>query len=796
MTAALAVDRFACRHVRRSPKPVLAFACLVAVLILVAAFSTDRNGGVDELIMYNPSYMLAHFGKLTFPSFPGGSYFDVPVIVHPPIHLGLIGLLGRLGFTWYYAEATPTVLFFFLALGVIVRGSFPEPVKLGLLFSIGFIVLTGSTFAEFFGTRPEGDVHAAWFAGLLLLESGRLDRWNPAKLFAGGFVLTLASSLHYYAGAAFAGVLVYMVWAVWSLPWKDAKSRILALCCGGCLFGIPYLVLFVAPNFAKILSAVQSSTEFNDGVGGSMRRHLDLYRIWSQTSFVPALVGIPMKLGVPLFFFSTPALALVRSTRGLALAALPLQLFVFIFAWHKLSPYLVHEIALLVTAAGVGAAVLGDRLFALVRPTRFQRWSLPLMAMLFFFCLVKENSTLQVAVVSTKPHVHEADVARAAARQILGPHARVGGRLAAWYQSGAEHWYSVDQDLGVWPYDPATYFSNFDAVIDYAHRSDAAPSPISSWYANGALKLRGFYFGETNEELKIVLLSPRPTPQVVGYAARNGQLYRFEEYPDGDYEALTAACPELYAPGWRRIWREAFVAELHLPQSMAEGRGHLVTVLVPRQSVEPAAWIGRSCKEIGKLYGTLLLADKDALVDALRREDRPMHFYRALEQMPGYTGVGLPREMTPPKDCVRLDHALRLSEIQASSNQVRLDRIPHIRITTIPAPGAFSASIPVMHSESLITPCWVQLRLRVNTGAIGIAAFNNSSGILRRTEAPVFKSSEPMDVVLKVPSLRTANSVIIFNEGELTSQVEVLDASVLVTQQDWDRNKAVLASVR
>ena len=65
-----------------------------------------------------------------------------------------------------------------------------------------------------------------------------------------------------------------------------------------------------------------------------------------------------------------------------------------------------------------------------------------------------------------------------------------------------------------------------------------------------------------------------------------------------------------------------------------------------------------------------------------------------------------------------------------------------------------------------------------------------------QSEAAVLKSKEPMDVVLQVRDLRAANSVIIFNDSQLASQVEVLDATVLVTRQDWDQNKAVLASVR
>jgi hypothetical protein len=228
---------------------VLYFAWFVAVLVLVAAYGIDRGGWVDELGFQNPPYMLAHFGKLTFPSYIAGWFFDQPVITHPPIHTYLIGTLCRMGLTIYYAEATPTVLLFLLAILCIVRGAFPDAVKLGLLFSVGYLMAAANSmpWTEMFGTRPEGHVHAAWFCGLVLLESGRLDKWNWRSLAAGAFLLTWASGTHYYAGFSFLGVLVYAVWAVLSLGWEAATPRLVALGVGGCLFGIPYAVFYLWP---------------------------------------------------------------------------------------------------------------------------------------------------------------------------------------------------------------------------------------------------------------------------------------------------------------------------------------------------------------------------------------------------------------------------------------------------------------------------------------------------------------------------------------------------------------------
>jgi hypothetical protein len=376
----------------------------------------------------------------------------------------------------------------------------------------------------------------------------------------------------------------------------------------------------------------------------------------------------------------------------------------------------------------------------------------------------------------------------------------VAGRYGAWYTSGAAYWWDIETDmLGPSPYDPVKFFGNFDAVVDYPHMSEiSSDGTISSWYAQGALKLRGFYFGETNEQLQLVLLSARPVPQVVGYATRNGQVYRFEQHATGDYRVISAVCPqspELQYGNWVSRWPGTFSTIELLPKPTPEA-SVVVTVLTAAHSPEPAGWIGRSCKEISKIDGSLLLADRKAMVEDLRREDTPMTFPRALEQLPGYTGVGLPAALTPPNDTVRLSQVLRLSDLQPNSNLVQIERKPQIRITTPLSGGSFAANIPVVHGDSVVTRCWVELRLRVIAGRIGLAVFNSQSGILTRTHAAVLKSSEPQDVVLEAPDLRGATHVIIFNDGSSPGQFEVLDAAVLVTQQDWERKKTELSTVR
>jgi hypothetical protein len=768
---------------------VVVFAWFAAFLVLVAAYGSDRGGWVDELGFQNPPYMLAHFGKLTFPSQAANWSFDLPNVTHPPIHTFLIGSLCRLSLSIYYAEATPTVLLLLLTIVCIVRGAFPDAVKLGLLFSVAYLMAVANAlpWTELFGTRPEGHVHAAWLCGLVLLESGRLENWNWRSLAAGAFLLTWASGTHYYAGFAFTGVAVYAVWAVRSLGWKKARPQLAALCLGGCLFGIPYALLYLLPYWKDIQRAV-GYTEGQAGVGAAIRRHAEMYRTWAAPPhrLALALIQIPMAWLVPLLVYTTAILAAVRWTRGLALAALPLQLFLYLFAWHKMHQYLVHEAALFAGAVAIGTLVLLD--WAAKRlPATLQRAVLPVAAALLGVYLIAESPMLKAARLSVEPRIHEAEVARAAAREILGPNARVGGDWGEWYASGGTHFYNTQADIrfASLGFDPHMYFSNLDAAVDCPDFCvSVGGHSASGWYADGTLKLRGFYFGEpNNDQLQFVLLSVAQPAQLVGYASRDGQLYRFQQEPEGSYDVVSAVCPVSSDVGlsyyaWYANWPGAFWDVLRIPEDSPDAQRVLVTLLAPRAIAEPAGWMSRACRPLSRVPGTLLLADRRAMVEQSRRTDPPMHFYRNLDQVPGYVGVGLPSSEVPPPNTIRIDNVLDLSRM-AAWNDAHMDPGPERRLTTLPHVGGYYGSIPVHHAESVVGPCWVELKLRVLSGHVGFRAFNTRSGELARTLG-IGAAHDPQMVALRVPDFRSATNIIITNESSTSAQVEVLGAAILV----------------
>jgi hypothetical protein len=719
--------------------------------------------------------MLAHYGHLTFPTYAHNGFFDLPVITHPPVHLMWIGLLWRLGLSVYYAEATPTVLLLLFSIAIILYSPFPTSVKLGWLFSIGFLAASGESLTDCFGSRPEGEIQAAWFCGLLLLEGGRIGDWNRRWLGAGALLLTWASGTHYYAGPAAAGVAVYMVWAVRSLGWKEAKPRIAALFAGMCLFAVPYLGLYVIPYFHEIRDVIRH-TVGQGGVGLSVHRHLDLYRTWVREPYHPALVREGMALGIPLLVFSTAILAAIRSTRGIAIAALPLQLGIFLLVWRKMPYYIVHESVLFAAAVSIGLLVLchylATRLWA-----GFERWFAPLAAVALAIYLVKASPMLGEVRVTFHPMVHEMEVAHAAGRRMLGPHARVGGRWWGWYASGAEHWYDVERDLvaGFLTYDPATYVSNLDAVEVCPSGDD--PGRLPGWYANGTVKLRGFYFAQTNPTLRCLELSSHGAAPLIGYAAWAGQLYRFQEEDDGDYETLSAVCVPGGEDGYQP-WNGVFTVGLDIVEGPEAGR-RMVTVLAPRSALAPSGAIGRSCREVSRVRGTLVLDDWRSLVERSRRDDPLMRFYRNVEDMPGYAGVGLPQDATPPHDAVPLETAMADLSGTVATGDARVEHVPQVRVTTVPVLGGFSAVIPVKHADAASSVGWISLRLSVRKGRVGFLVRPKDGSTLGITKS-IAPSPEPQTVALRIPDLGRTSDIVVFNDLTTSSEVDIFEASVLV----------------
>lgn len=580
---------------------------------------------MDEIGLFNPAYVDLHYGKIAYPIYGD---FDT-MVVHPPLHYKIIAACMRRGLTYYYAEATPALLMLLFGIVLVVRGPFPAPVKMALLCGLAApVALLARPGLELFGMRPENHLNAAWLAGLIALESGRLRNWSLKWLFTGAFLVTYASGIHYYAAPAFLGILVYMIWAIVQHGWYRASKPLVAMTAGGLLFAVPYLLLFVIPDWHAIVAMLRIIPR--EGTWAILRAHIAEYHYMAPRLNVGPWLSLPLALGIPLVLLSTPILAVFPATRGLMLGSLPLQLFVLLFASHKHAYYFVHEISIYCIALVAGAAMLADRFLATVpRQLVLRRVVLTVAAVILGAGLLLAKWDAKHSAILPEPREQEAEVARAAGKEMLGRNAKVGSRLGLWYASGAAHWYNISLDL-IWSklpaqFDVAGYASRLDALAEFTHMSDETKNglnaSLSSWYAEGALHLGGFFFAETNPELSYVLLRGTPSPQVTGFALQHGQLYRFQEDPAGAYKLMSLVCPVSDTEDYRG---GPFSSLLYLPNTDQTTRA-LVTALVP-----PAPDNSRhpACRAVQQINGFLLLADRRELVEKMRSEDQPIIFYR------------------------------------------------------------------------------------------------------------------------------------------------------------------------
>ncbi len=628
-------------------------ALVVSILFILAAYSTDRQGGIDEIAMFNPSYMYAHYGKLTHPVH---GYPD-SLIVHPPTHYLIIGALMRAGMSLYYAQATPTLAMVLLCIWLIIRSPFPAPVKIGFLYGLWVSMAVLSKFGvELFGMRPEGHLGAAWLASLVLLESGRLRNWNLIELFAGAFLMAYACSLHYYAGPGALGAVVYLVWSAWKLR-KRAWKAWLAIAAGALLYAVPFAVFYFIPHQHAIFKLIDTLQNQGDGGRSAIGEHLDQYRYWSQYKAGSFWLQIPDSIGIPLVLLSTPILFALRSTRGIALAALPLELFLLFWARHKHGYYYIHEVALYAAAVVAGSLTLLDKLATRV-PSRFVQprlvrplgWAAMGIAIaISFWNLDKWRGKLTISV---RPRVHELDIARAVGREIVGADATVATRVGAWYSSGGRYWYNPAPDI-LWGSDSVAkldlqqFFSLFDAVVESPHMSDEAHNPehhaLLSWYLDGILHLRAFFFPEANSEISNLFFQAKPPASVHGYGLRDGRLFRFSEAADGDSELIVFTGPR--EPLMSKFYNVPMSMTMDLPSASPSGsRMVLAAALAPRTESDSYVSIPGT-RIVQRVRGKLTPVDWREMVKELRESDQPMQFYTDYRTIPG---IQLP-DFSPPR---------------------------------------------------------------------------------------------------------------------------------------------------
>jgi hypothetical protein len=178
---------------------------------------------------------------------------------------------------------------------------------------------------------------------------------------------------------------------------------------------------------------------------------------------------------------------------------------------------------------------------------------------------------------------------------------------------------------------------------------------------------------------------------------------------------------------------------------------------------------GASSAQVEVLDAVALASPADALV-----------YRRLLEAAGASTVLGVPGDLRPPANAVRLDSIVNLSEAQPGYKTARLEWLPQLRVTTPDLPGAFSAAFPLHSAGKAVGGVWVQVRLRVLSGRIGLAVNSAANGIVARSSRWLIPTAEPVDAALQVPDLSRCDNFLVFNGSVASSsQAEILDVAVM-----------------
>jgi hypothetical protein len=512
----------------RAPLLVGALAAVVAVTWLLAWCFCVRSLHGDELGLLNPVYMCYASGQVTYPMH---GQWDT-MTVHPPTNYWAIATLMRLGLSADRAAGLHCWLLLAAFLALVLTARRPAHVKAALLLAAHMTLV-------FFGwntIRPEIAIALAWLAGLAALEHSRSRGWGATGLALGGFFLAYASALHYWSAPAWVGGLAYLAVAVWAGGARRGLVRALAFGAGAAVVAAPYVGFFLVPHRAAIREML-STTRATGSVSAAYASHLEilldvhsfpdglplmpsdiLFRPVRATTVIPALLAAAVLLPQ-------------RRFRLLALAGLPLPLFVALSVQRKAGPwYLLPEVFLSYLALAACALGLLARVAAFLPGRRLA----PAAALLCGAALAAQ--ALEGRHLAARP-IDRFELCRAAARQAVGDADLLlfasnckwytgGGGDVCFYTSWGQTWEQFESGLlgmRVTAVFCDDWFANQPVAVPFPH-----------WYLQGRLRLRGFTLGG---DATALFVGPHRPAAVVGYCLSEDlkDVRRFDAAPGGDH---------------------------------------------------------------------------------------------------------------------------------------------------------------------------------------------------------------------------------------------------------------------
>jgi hypothetical protein len=766
---------------------LLAAAALILASVLGLWF-TEQEPNLDDLGLFNPVHTYLRTGDMSYPIY---GMFET-TIVHPPTHYLVLAWLMRLTSLSVEGAAILPILAWLVVTAVLVVSSrFSVSAKFAFLFAafVGSVVWALPSFI-----RPDVHQATAWFAGLIALETGRLANWDWRRLGFGAALIGLSSALHYPASASIVAVGVYAVWAGISLGLRAARPAFVALAVGSGLVLVPYTALYLFPHWHEVTAFARLANARGGGgwlAGFDQTR--EQYRYLADTSaggrFLGVLAGPFLQNGIPVVFVTTPLLAIRRETRGIALASAPYLLFLLFYARGKSGYYYTPEFLLYFASVAYAALlVLGTALSWIGISQRALVRTIALAGLAGVAAAVSlEPATLRAGGDRSWAPIHrDMEIARAAGSAMLPRNALVGTNdIGLWYITGGTrvHYFTTDvnpiQDLS--QLNLRAYLNRFDAIAEARYDNWATfnrqREAIPDWYADGLLRVRGFYFGDRRSkpltQMGYLLLSVRKTP-IEGYAFRGRQVHHFRPVAGGTHVFSVAICGSDTPPATQYLVPWQLLTPLpgttYPPtDSTRTIVSHLVSQARYRQTIRPL--LRRSCDI---RHEVSLQAETESVDDFLRR-------WRLRK---GYDDVKVVQQVraenalyAPPRAAVPLRNGVRLAPTPAPTARVIRKRLGFLQLATPSQQYAQVLTVPLPREARRRR--WLKLHARVLEGRIGICVLDlEGQGCLLRRSLADDKPSGP--AYLPVPPTNHRLVLYVDNDRQESSEF-ALDSIELIT---------------
>jgi len=759
---------------------VVLLTTIGAVFILLMAFFTERQWGVEERTLYNIPYEYVHEGRLEFPVY--GNYDRL--YTHPPTHYLDVALLMKAGLPLYYAEATPAVLWAIVCLLVIATARFTRVLQLGLLTGVisgvGWVATLGSSDYGFH-LRPDAHMAFALLRGFLALAASQAQDWEYKRLFLGSFLLVYGSTVHYPGGIAWTGIAAFLFVAFRSLPFRQFVQRAFVAAVAGSLAGIPYVVFQILPNryYLKGYSSFISLSQ----IIGTMRLEFPVYRTIAQMAefwrspflFYAWPLKEELALSVPPFLMALALLFWHKQLRVLAVAFLPFSLFVFAILARKIVAYLYLELVLVIIGTWLLIAWLWTNVATMV-PGRLRALSGPLFAILFLIAFWR--CTPELTRVEWKLQRHEFGFIRARAKEIMGPNATVTSIHPGWYFSGGAHWFDLSTDLLTYltPIDLRTYFSRFDgvAVFNMAFYGTSTGINEASLYEKGILQLRGFMESRIQPASRWVWISARHDKPVSGFFWKDQKLFRFREMAEGRHMLASLVVSGEVQPFLSALSPLQFWA-LDLPKAASETKTRYVLImLLDDEHYKMGTAVLTQGRVLEVIHGKVEGVDAASLPFA--DEMDPISISRtypellALIAKPSKSGTRQFLELKPEARALVRRNAAKPAPTSVMAKPVTLEPLAIANLPELPVGQYYRVSFDINMNEGGVATLLVQ-----DGKSTPLASLYRDVALKHASESFVFQSpgTSPLHLVLTADNPFRKAAVRFYISDPVLEQVDV-----------------------